>query len=401
MGILETIKLKLILEQPFFGNLLMHIKFKEDKDVNGMGTNGIDIFYNEASIKEMSTNQISFLVMHQIMHIILFHVFRGIDYKDDELFHRASDMVANSIVMSSLDYCDRERLSELNIEHTIIFEEASNYTVEQVYNKLKQNEEEKKNSLNNGEGDEFLDSESENKKSFCDDHSKWKEVKEQSASEKQKMMRSMAEYVKDAIAHAEKMKGEVSESIRRIISETYSSKIDWRTALQNFVETEITDYSFSPPDKRFSSNDLLLPDFNETEEKATGIFFFIDVSGSMDEEEIAECKAEVLSCIRQYNEKVDGYLGYFDYKVSNLQSFNDEESMVSIEALGGGGTSFENIFKYIDQHEDEFECEKKKVIILTDGYAEFPDVDTLHVDEILWVINNEEITPPYGEVVRI
>ena len=45
MGILETIKLKLILEQPFFGNLLMHIKFKEDKDVNGMGTNGIDIFY--------------------------------------------------------------------------------------------------------------------------------------------------------------------------------------------------------------------------------------------------------------------------------------------------------------------------------------------------------------------
>ena len=167
MGILETIKLKLILEQPFFGNLLMHIKFKEDKDVNGMGTNGIDIFYNEASIKEMSTNQISFLIMHQIMHIILFHVFRGIDYKDDELFHRASDMVANSIVMSSLDYCDRERLSELNIEHTIIFEEASNYTVEQVYNKLKQNEEEKKNSLNNGEGDEFLDSESENKKSFC------------------------------------------------------------------------------------------------------------------------------------------------------------------------------------------------------------------------------------------
>ena len=146
---------------------------------------------------------------------------------------------------------------------------------------------------------------------------------------------------------------------------------------------------------------MLLPDFNETEEKATGIFFFIDVSGSMDEEEIAECKAEVLSCIRQYNEKVDGYLGYFDYKVSNLQSFNDEESMVSIEALGGGGTSFENIFKYIDQHEDEFECEKKKVIILTDGYAEFPDVDTLHVDEILWVINNEEITPPYGEVVRI
>ena len=45
--------------------------------------------------------------------------------------------------------------------------------------------------------------------------------------------------------------------------------------------------------------------------------------------------------------------------------------------------------------------EKKKVIILTDGYADFPDEGSLNVDELMWVINNEEAEPPYGEVVRI
>lgn len=413
MGILDAVKLKLILEQPFFGNLLMHIKFKEDDKVNGIGTDGINIFYNREKIENMPENQISFLVMHQVIHIILFHVFRGINYKNDELFHKASDLVANSIVISGLDFSDKYRLSELNVEHTINFEEAKKYTVEQVYSLLKKKDENKDD--NNKSMDDSIETDIfgvtsfdtnssgifENGKSFGDDHSKWAEVKEQSVSERQKFQREMAQNIRNALNHASNVGGSVAGDLKRIIEETYSSKIDWRTALQNFVETEVTDYSFSPPDKRFIYNDLLMPDFNETEEKATGIFFFIDVSGSMDDEDIAECKAEVKSCLRQYDEKVEGYLGYFDYNVSNIQKFDDEESMVSIDALGGGGTSFTNIFKYLDEHESELDYEKKKVIILTDGYAEFPSLDEINVDEILWVINNDEVTPPYGEVVRI
>ena len=406
MGILESIKLKLILEQPFFGNLLMHIKFKEDESVNGIGTDGIDIFYNPKKIEEIDRSHLSFLVMHQVIHIILYHVFRGIPHKNDELFHKASDLVANSLVLSNLDYTDKDRLSDINIEHTVDFVEASNYTVEQVYDKLKKEKDKDDDSSSSSEEDNFFDSIADEqwndeKKELCDDHSKWSEVKAMSESEKQQMQRKMSGYITDAMQQAEKTHGGVSDETKRAIDDVTSSKVDWRTALQNFVETEVTDYSFNPPDKRFTYNDLLMPDFNFSEEKVTGVFFFIDVSGSMDEAAIAECKAEVKSCLRQYGEKVDGYLGYFDYKVSNLQRFEDEETMVSIEALGGGGTSFENIFKYLDTHSEEFECEKKKVIILTDGYADFPDEGSVNVDELMWVINNEEVEPPYGEVVRI
>ena len=41
------------------------------------------------------------------------------------------------------------------------------------------------------------------------------------------------------------------------------------------------------------------------------------------------------------------------------------------------------------------------IVILTDGYCDFPkEEDTLGIP-ILWVINNEIITPPYGKVARI
>ena len=41
------------------------------------------------------------------------------------------------------------------------------------------------------------------------------------------------------------------------------------------------------------------------------------------------------------------------------------------------------------------------IIILTDGYCPWPDEkDTLGIP-VLWIINNEDMTPPYGKVARI
>ena len=39
--------------------------------------------------------------------------------------------------------------------------------------------------------------------------------------------------------------------------------------------------------------------------------------------------------------------------------------------------------------------------MLTDGYAAFPDEDDTFGVPVLWLINNESVTPPYGKVARI
>ena len=425
MDRLNSIKLILIIEQPFFGYLLMHIPFKKDDSIENIGTDGEKIFYNDSYVSNASDYEIKFLIMHQVLHIVLFHVLRNLQYDDENIFHEACDLVVNSLVLESFKKSFGEN-ADINVKHHINGREAREWTADQVYNMIKidssandvnnndnQNDEYATHLLfdgdglgNNGNqfgsnGNKSGGNSSQSSNDVKDDHSLWKNIKNKSKFELSKMASEWASKLNDAIDLASKKNGSVPGNLKRIIKYLETEKIDWKSALRNFVETEVTDYSFNPPDKRYSSSDYLLPDFNDTEEKATGIFFFIDVSGSMSDEQVTECKAELRSCIKQYNGKVEGYLGYFDYEVSNLKSFDDEESMDEIESLGGGGTSFVNIFKYLDEHDDEYEVEKKKVIIMTDGFATFPEEETLNVDEVLWIINNDEVTPPFGEVIRI
>ena len=64
---------------------------------------------------------------------------------------------------------------------------------------------------------------------------------------------------------------------------------------------------------------------------------------------------------------------------------------------GGGGTNFYKIFEYVMK----MEVKPKALIILTDGYATFPKEEARSGIPVIWIINNDVITPPWGEVARI
>ena len=40
------------------------------------------------------------------------------------------------------------------------------------------------------------------------------------------------------------------------------------------------------------------------------------------------------------------------------------------------------------------------IIILTDGYAPFPKEKLANDIPVLWLINNQDVTPPWGKVAR-
>ena len=41
------------------------------------------------------------------------------------------------------------------------------------------------------------------------------------------------------------------------------------------------------------------------------------------------------------------------------------------------------------------------IIILTDGYAPFPDEKEAMGIPVLWLLNNKDVDPPWGKVARI
>ena len=184
-----------------------------------------------------------------------------------------------------------------------------------------------------------------------------------------------------------------------MLKELRKPQIDWKTILNEFVQEEVNDYSFSPPDRRFDDSPFFLPDFNEKDETAKDILFMIDTSASMSDEMITAAYSEVKGAIDQFNGKLQGWLGFFDAAIIKPEPFDDEESFKIIRPAGGGGTDFYTIFEYVKAYmSDQLPV---SIIILTDGYAPYPDEEIAMDIPVLWLLNNEKITPPWGKIARI
>ena len=235
-------------------------------------------------------------------------------------------------------------------------------------------------------------------KAELDDHSFW-EGDDEDGSERDCWTDRLVTSAEIFRSMGSTSRGTMPRAAERIIEELKNPMLDWRTILNDFVQEEICDYSFAPPDKRMEDSPFFLPDFNEKDESAKNLLFMIDTSGSMSDDAITECYSEIYGAIQQFNGKLQGKLGFFDAVVVEPTPFEDEEEFKIIRPNGGGGTSFHVIFDYVkEQMQDE---PPVSIIILTDGYAPFPNIEDTQDIPVLWIINNNDVKPPWGKVARL
>ena len=142
-----------------------------------------------------------------------------------------------------------------------------------------------------------------------------------------------------------------------------------------------------------------LPDFNEKEDVVCDILFMVDTSGSISDEMLNAAYSEVKGAIDQFDGKLKGWLGFFDAEVTVPEPFGDGGELSRIKPAGGGGTDFGPIFDHVRRNMQGRlpAC----IVILTDGYAPFPQKDAAMGIPVLWLLNNEQVTPPWGKVARI
>ena len=255
---------------------------------------------------------------------------------------------------------------------------------------LEKNRTEESSGMGNGNGNGQFD-----------DHSFW-EGDDDMGSQRDAWMNRMVEAT-DIIAsmpNSGKSRGTIPAGVERIINEIKNPILDWRTILNDFVQEDICDYSFSPPDKRMEDSPFFLPDFNEKDESAQNLLFMIDTSGSMSDGAITDCYSEIYGAIQQFNGKLTGKLGFFDAVVVEPVPFEDEDEFKIIRPKGGGGTSFHIIFDYVKKK--MMDEPPVSIIILTDGYAPYPDEAAAMDIPVLWIINNKEAqAPSWGKVARL
>ena len=367
----------------FYGLLLMHMRFGLDENCPTAYTDGYRINFNPRFLDSLSNDETDFVMMHEIMHVVFKHCFRG-RKTDPHLFNIACDIVVNSNIL----YSNGMNLKSITLaeygESMHIApnkEEGYLYTAEEVYEMFLKQGAKGKSSANNQQ--------------TLDDHSHWEETEDDfTLDEWERRIINAAESIKKRDEGCSSL----PLGVERFIDELKKATIDWRMLLNDFISLEVGDYSFTPPDRRLDGP-FFMPDFNELvemEDDPKNILFMVDTSGSINNKQITQAYSEISGAIQQFT-SLTGYLGFFDAVVYEPVEFSSVEDVLDIRPKGGGGTNFFKIFEYVHK----MEVKPKAIIILTDGYATFPPEKARQGIPVIWVINNDSVTPPWGEVARM
>ncbi|MDR1065220.1 MAG: VWA-like domain-containing protein [Oscillospiraceae bacterium] len=426
----------------FYGLLLTRLIVNVDTSVDTVTTDGERVFFNPDFLGSLTDSELDFILLHEVLHIALRHTQRGAGL-DNEYFDSACDIVVNSNILSELGRTSFHINGFGEVPHLAPDgSEGRNFTAEQLYNILfvaapdggdeegqdgdkddGEDEDEDggedgdegkdngdgegdgagddgkngtagENGENSSDGNTGEDGETGEGSGF-DSHERWGTSPKDGelADEWTKNILDAARAIE--IQQKNSNRGTIPAFARRLLKQLRSNQLDWRTILNDFVQEDVNDYSFSPPDRRFSESPFFLPDFNETDERVENVLFMIDASGSMSDDAVSTAFAEIQSAVDQFGGKLAGLLGFFDAAVTEPVAFEDLDELSDIKPTGGGGTDFGIIFDHVRAMEEP----PVSIIILTDGFAPYPP--EFSEIPVLWLLNNEVSEPPWGKIARI
>ncbi len=396
-------RMRILCNHGFFGLLLMHVTYSVSEEVETACTDGRGITFGTKFLDELSDNELDFVMMHEIMHIVLQHCIRRND-RDAETFNIACDIVVNSNILlennMDLNSITLKKYGE-SMHLTPSGKEGHYHTAEEVYEMLPKSGKKKTCDGNSGCAvgrAKQIQANGGSGKAIWDDHSRWGMCEEDDTLRDVwvKRFEDAAESI--SVRDPSNSRGLLPMFAKRRLEELHKAQTDWRTILNDFIQEEVADYSFCPPDRRFDGSPFFLPDFNGTDEKVEDILFMIDTSGSMSDKMITAAYFEVKGAIDQFDGKLRGWLGFFDAAIIEPIEFSNEEEFRVIRPAGGGGTDFQIIFEYVATRMTK---QPASIIILTDGFCPFPQEKLSLGIPVLWLINNEDVDPPWGKVARI
>lgn len=363
---LAKARTSLILEHPFIGTIALNMPMTLSLDVPTAATNGKRVLYNPNFIKDLTDEQVKFLVAHECMHPMLEHNYRR-SGRNPGKWNRAADYVINQLLEGEGigKFIDGGCLNK-NIY------DAGKQTSDGIYNILEDEPEDQGGGAIGGTGNDLQDSPG----SPADIA--------QAAAE---MKVSVAQ-----AAQAAKMMGKLSANLQRIVGEVLAPKVDWRSVLRNFVEKAKNDSrTWARPNRRMISQGLYMPSVGG--EALGELAFAIDCSGSIGERELNEFAAEITN-VWEDGKPLKLHIMYFDSEVCHYEKFERDDTL-HIEAHGGGGTAFSPIWRYMDKHG----INPVATIFLTDLHCN--DFGDQPGHPVLWVCNTDLDKVPFGEVVKM
>lgn len=429
---------------PFYSMIIMGMKKEFDYNEKTAATDGTTVFYNPYFVLSLTVAEVAFLIAHEALHIIFLHHTRRGD-RDADLWNQAADYIINYILTYTSNMLKMPKGGLFDKRFT------NKLTTEQVFNILNQKKNQPQNQNGQGQpqnqngqgqGQDAQQQNSQNNQSQSQPSQQQNQGQptqgqnkpgqsqqttqgqqgkpqgNQSQSQNQgqetgqnwdfggvreatgtpQEIKKKEEETKVKITqalNAAKKMGNLDAEIETIVRHTIKAEINWVSELQEFMQPDREDYSYSRPNRRYLSTGFSLPSLYN--EQLGAIAMIGDCSGSMDAETF-QTIANESSDILNLSSEEELHMALVNTKVVKTFTYTRGDS-IQIPAEGDGGTDFRPGFEWANQ------INAQMVIYFTDGECElFPEQTPDY--PVLWVIKGKEcawkpFVPPFGQVLDL
>lgn len=376
-------------EFAMWSGIMMVGKTEVRDDFPTAATNGRDEIYGTEFVDSLNDKELMFVVLHENLHKAFRHLYiwRKLHDENSRLANMACDYVINLILHDADPSEQTIAIPRKDGEiYGLLDTRFRRMNTKQVYDLLKQEQEEGKGQSGDSEGES----------GGFDEHD-WDGAKELDAEQQEQLAKEVDQALRQGQMAAQKIAGKGAGNMPRELGDLLAPKVDWREVLREFVNSVCSAKdasSWRRVNRRFVGQHIYLPSL--IGEKVGHVVVGIDTSGSIQQDEITRFLSEVKSIVEDVHpDKLD--LIYWDHEVASHEVYDSATMgtlLDSTKPRGGGGTSPTCVMEYIKQENIKPEC----IIMLTDGYIY--DWGNEWDSPTLWVITSDH-TSPVGKSVQI
>ena len=311
---LDNLALKVIREPnlAFIGSFLFNLEIEVDSSIPTACTNGVylkvnpDFFYNKLSKEERF-----FTIIHELWHIAKLHSLRMED-RDPFIWNMACDYHINWLIDS-----DKRR------SWTILPQRPKGALYDKKYADMSEEE----------IYDDLIKKAKELPPDYVPDLQKSSKAEQTEALHK----------VNSTLQIAKNQGLGVDNAYTEFFKEFVKPTLNWRRILKKFCTEQLDkgDYTWRRPNRRFQ--DIYLPSLDYSDQGTlTHLMYFLDVSGSISEEDIKIFNSEIKGIKESLNpDKLT--LVQFDTEICRIDVFTKDMPFSNIEVVAGGGTSYDEV----------------------------------------------------------
>ncbi|AFZ66949.1 vWA domain-containing protein [Deinococcus peraridilitoris] len=354
---LQRAVIQLRARHPFFGVLALHAEAQEAEELHGRPvrtacTDGRRVYVNPDFAARLSDDQLSGLLVHEVLHAALRHVPRSAG-RDAARWNVAADIVVNGLAVQDGHQLPPGAVRRTTLEHL---------SVEEVYGLLSQ---QTPPELPEAHRDLFWPG-------------------KENAGDVAELDRFWQAALQNAAVTA-RLQGRLPAVAERAL-QWAEPQIDWRGVLWRYLTPSRTD--FGDLDRRHLHRGLYLEELISLD---LHVALCVDTSGSVSERQLSAFMGEVRGILRSFPH-LCARLYFSDVALHG--PYDVQESGTLMTPKGGGGTDFRAFFRATE--------DATLRVYLTDGHGRFPETEP--PGDTLWAVPPGGLPDerfPFGQVLRL